>query len=74
MTNLRSSAANMAAIAAAFETNANLAWNDIEASAWNTATLRLLDARDVLADAADELEGVWRPVTDTRQLSLGGVL
>ena len=53
---LRTSAANLNAIIAAYETHARHS-TGVEATAWNDAVLRLLDAADALSNAAEDLEG-----------------
>lgn len=68
---LRASAKIMETLSDIYASNAELAPNHTAADAWNTAALRLLDAQQALEQAADEIEGLWRPMTDSRQLALG---
>jgi len=53
-----------------FESNSELARSHIAADAWDTACLRLLDAQQALSDAADQIDGLWRPVCDSRQMEI----
>lgn len=53
---LRASSANLTGIIKSFEINRDHSTGK-EATAWNEAALRLLDAADALANAAEDIEG-----------------
>ena len=57
---LRHTLANLQLLASLFESNARTSTCEREADAWNTMTLRLLDAADVAQEAADDIDGIWR--------------